>query len=106
MLEKVYVATNKSDVTVWKPDVRGQFSVTFFYNALVDTNPKVDGWKSFWFSVVPPRVLAFCWVAKNHKILTIDKLRRRNHVIVNWCPMCLKDEEKSASFVDSLSVCV
>ena len=42
---------------------------------------------------MPPRVLTFCWKAKNHKILTIDKLRRRNPVLVNGCPMCLKDEE-------------
>ena len=32
-------------------------------------------------------------MARKHKILTIDKLRRRNHFIVNGCPMCLKDEE-------------
>ena len=25
--------------------------------------------------------------------MTIDKLRRRNHIIVNGCPICLKDEE-------------
>ena len=28
-----------------------------------------------------------------HKILTINKLRRRNHIIINGCPMCLEDEE-------------
>lgn len=93
MLEKVYVSMDKSDVRLWKPDVEGQFSVKSFYNALVDTNLRVEGWKSFWYYVVPPRVLASCWVVKNHKILTIDKLPRRNHVIVNGCPMCLKDEE-------------
>ena len=32
-------------------------------------------------------------MVRNHKILTIDKLRRRNHFIVNGCPMCLKDEK-------------
>lgn len=30
---------------------------------------------------------------RNHKILTLDKMRRRNFVIVNECPMCLKDDE-------------
>ena len=38
-------------------------------------------------------MLAFCWVAKWHSILTIDKLNRRNHIIVNRCAMCLQDEE-------------
>eukprot|EP00268_Persea_americana_P053131 TRINITY_DN5994_c5_g1_i2.p1 TRINITY_DN5994_c5_g1~~TRINITY_DN5994_c5_g1_i2.p1 ORF type:complete len:134 (-),score=24.75 TRINITY_DN5994_c5_g1_i2:1010-1411(-) len=93
MLEKVYVSMDKSDVRLWKADVEGQFSVKSFYNALVDTNPRVEGWKSFWYSVVPPRVFASSWVVKNHKILAINKLPRRNHVIVNGCPMCLKDEE-------------
>eukprot|EP00268_Persea_americana_P013258 TRINITY_DN15784_c0_g2_i1.p1 TRINITY_DN15784_c0_g2~~TRINITY_DN15784_c0_g2_i1.p1 ORF type:complete len:214 (-),score=16.90 TRINITY_DN15784_c0_g2_i1:200-841(-) len=53
----------------------------------------MSGWKSFWDPSVPSRVLVFCGVAKKHKVLTIDKLRRRNQVIVNGCPMCLKDEE-------------
>lgn len=73
MLE-VYVSSDKSDVKLWKSDVKGQLSVKSFYNALVDTSPTVEGSKRFWYSVVPPRVLAFCWVAKHHKILPIDKL--------------------------------
>ena len=73
MLE-VNVSTNKLDVRLWKSDVKGHFSVKSFYNALVDTSPRVEGSKSFWYSVVPPRVLAFCWVAKHHKIISIDKL--------------------------------
>ena len=78
---------------VWKPDVKGQFSVKSFYNVLNDISGLISGWKSFWDPSVPPRVLAFCLVGKKHKILTIDKLRRRNRVIINGCPTCLKEEE-------------
>ena len=38
-------------------------------------------------------MLAFCWVAKWHSILTIDKLKRRNHIRVNGYPTCLQNEE-------------
>ena len=38
-------------------------------------------------------MFTFCWVAKWPIILTNDNLKRRNHIIVNGCPMCLRDEE-------------
>ena len=53
----------------------------------------MEGWKSFWNPLVLPRVLAFCWFARWHSILTIDKLERRNHIIVSGCPVCLQDKE-------------
>ena len=53
---------------------------------------KVDGWQSFWDKSILSRVLAFCWIAWCHKILSIDNLRRKC-IIVNGYPLCLKDEE-------------
>lgn len=35
----------------------------------------------------------FCWVVRHHKIFIIDKLKRRNHFLVNGCRMSFKDEE-------------
>lgn len=87
MFEKVYMSVGKLDVRLWKPDVKGQFSVKSLYNALIDSSVRVGGWQSFWDPSILPRVLAFCWVVRNHKILTLDKLRRRNFVIVNECPI-------------------
>ena len=60
---------------------------------MLDLSHSIQGGKRFWDSTIPPRVLAFCWVERSHKILTLDKLRRCKHIIVNGCPMCLKDEE-------------
>lgn len=93
MLDNVYFSPEKSDVRLWKPDVKCQFSVKSFYNVLVDNNERRGGGDNFWISSIPPRVLVFCWIARNHKILTIDHLRKRNHIIVNGCPLCLNDEE-------------
>lgn len=91
-LGQFYKSVGKWDVRLWKPDAKDQFLVKSFYNALVDFGVSMEGWERFWDPLIPPRVLAFCWVLRNHKILTLDKLRR-NIVIVNGCPICLNGEE-------------
>lgn len=87
----------KRDVQLWKPDAKGTFTVKSSYNVLIEIDNSngsgVGIWQSFWDPSIPPRVLVFCWLARKEKILTIDKLRRRIHFIVNNCPMCLRDEE-------------
>ena len=37
---------------------------------------------------VPPRVAFFSWTAVLGKILTIDALRKRRLITVDWCCMC------------------
>ena len=37
--------------------------------------------------------MVFGWLALRNRILTMDNLRRRDVVVVNACPFCLKDEE-------------
>lgn len=32
-------------------------------------------------------------MARHHKILTIDKLQRRNHILANGCILCLQNAE-------------
>ena len=93
MVDKIFLSVGRGDKRVWKPDVKGNFSVKSFFDSLTENPDRAVGWYSFWDPLVPPRVLAFCWIARWHKILTIGKLRQRNHVIVNEYPMCLKDEE-------------
>lgn len=44
MFEKVYMSVGKLDVRLWKPDVKGQFSVKSLYNALIDCSVRVGGW--------------------------------------------------------------
>uniref|UniRef100_A0A7N2LZJ6 FeS cluster biogenesis domain-containing protein n=1 Tax=Quercus lobata TaxID=97700 RepID=A0A7N2LZJ6_QUELO len=39
-------------------------------------------------SEVPPRVAFFSWTAALGKILTIDNLRKRPFVVLEWCYMC------------------
>ena len=102
ILDKVYVSVGGYDERLWKPAVKGQFSVESFCNVLADSSDRGQGWQSFWNPYVPPRVLVFCWVTRKHKILTIDKLQRRKYFLVNGCPMCLKDKETTHHLLMSI----
>ena len=46
-----------------------------------------------WKSRAPPRVAFFVWTATLGRILTIDNLRRRNVMVLDWCCMCKKGAE-------------
>ncbi|XP_028077120.1 uncharacterized protein LOC114279114 [Camellia sinensis] len=48
-------------------------------------------WHGVWVSSVPSKVAFFVWTAVSGRILTIDNLVRRNHILVNWCCMCCAD---------------
>ena len=61
----------------------------------VGTTPAL---RSLWKLKAPPRVLVFGWLALRNRILTMNNLRRGGMVVVNACPLCLKDEE----FVDHI----
>ena len=93
LLDKVYFSLGKPNVKIWIPDVKEEFSVKSLYNVLIDNSSVSYGWLRFWDRYIPPRVLVFRWLAMRGRILTMDNLRRRNHFIVNGCPMCLRDKE-------------
>jgi hypothetical protein len=44
------------------------------------------------------RVAFFAWLAVLGKIFTLDNLRKRQTIVVDWCCMC----EKSGEIVDHL----
>ena len=88
-----HIFDGRRDVRIWKAEAKGRFSDKSFYNLLIGVGDRMVGWKRFWNPVVPPRILVFSWVARLHKILTMDQLRKRNFIVVNGCPLCLQDEE-------------
>jgi len=45
-------------------------------------------WKSIWKVKVLPRMSFFVWTATLRKILTLDNLRKRNIIVMEWCYMC------------------
>lgn len=47
----------------------------------------------------------FCFLAGFHKILTVDNLKKRGHILVNGCPAAMFSLGDSESFAYSLSFC-
>jgi hypothetical protein len=70
------------------PSRRKSFEVKSYYN--VSSIPIHSSFpsKSIWKVKVPPRVAFFVWTATLGKILTLDNLRKRNIIVMEWCYMC------------------
>lgn len=88
----------KEDERLWGPDPKGQFSVKSFYDMFTwqsYTHMKEEGWTDCWNRLVPPRILVLCFLARLQKKITMHKLKKIRHVIVNGCPLCLEDKESA-----------
>jgi hypothetical protein len=77
----------------WSLSKRSKFEVKSFYKVLTSQDGPSFPWKSIWRVKAPSRVAFFVWTAALGKILTMDNLRKRNVVVVEWCCMCKKSGE-------------
>lgn len=93
ILDKVFLSADKDDKRLWFPNTNGQFSIRSFYDVLIGEQAIVLAWKYYRNKLVPPRVAIFCWVARVQKSLTMDNLKKRRHIFVHKCPLCLAKEE-------------
>ncbi|XP_042954850.1 uncharacterized protein LOC122291257 [Carya illinoinensis] len=50
-------------------------------------------WKCIWRSHMPSKVAFFTWTASLGKILTLDNLRKRGIIVMDWCFICKKNGE-------------
>jgi hypothetical protein len=69
------------------PSNKGLFNVRLFYKVLV---PHPFPWKNIWWNKVPLIVAFFTWSVAQGKIITIDNLRKRHVIVVDWCFMYKK----------------
>jgi hypothetical protein len=69
------------------------FPVKSYYVTLLTNTNRIVPWKSIWKTKAPTRVAFFVWTAAMGRILTIDNLRRRRVLVMNWCCMCKKSGE-------------
>jgi hypothetical protein len=77
----------------WRHNLNKGFSVKEYYRYLSMASFDFFPWKSIWTAKVPPRVAFFSWTAALGRLLTIDNLRKRNLILVDWCCMCKKGGE-------------
>ena len=75
------------------PFQREQLEVRSYYHVLTILIGSPFPWKNIWRIKVPSRVAFFVWTAALRKILTLDSLRKRNIIMVDWCCMCKKIEK-------------
>jgi hypothetical protein len=80
----------------WVPSKRGLFGVKFFYRVMSCHDGFYYPWKSVWRTKVSLRVAFFVWLVALGKIFTIDNIRKRPVIVVDWYYMCKKNRE----FVD------
>ena len=69
------------------PAKRWGFEIDGYYQSLICIIDISFPWRSIWRSKVPPKVALFMWTVALGKILTIDKLRRRRLIVIDWCYM-------------------
>jgi hypothetical protein len=87
------------DRICWIPSKRMFFEVRSFFGVLSISSDRYEGgcssfpWKGIWKVKVPLRVSFFVWTASLGKILTLDNLRKRGLIVVNWCCMCKRSGE-------------
>ena len=63
------------------------FKVSSYYQALLGVCTQSFPWRSIWKQKVPSRVAFFVWIATLGTILTIDNLRKKKALILDWCYM-------------------
>ena len=76
------------DEMCWRPSSQKTFTVRFYYSLLSQPSRSFFPWKSIWKAKVPNRVAFFTWTTALERILTVDNLRKRRVIIIDWCCMC------------------
>ena len=90
-LDVIYSAVprpGESDTICWNPSSNKVFSVNSYYKVLTSPNHRSFPWKRVWKSLVPSKINFFVWTAVLGKVLTIDNLRKRQLLLIDWCCMC------------------
>ena len=90
-LDVIYSAVprpGESDNICWNPSSNKVFSVNSYYKVLTSPNHRSFPWKRVWKSLVPSKINFFVWTAVLGKVLTIDNLRKRQLLLIDWCCMC------------------
>jgi hypothetical protein len=81
------------DIICWKLTSQKVFSVNSYYKHLSSPAYRSYPWKNVWKTLALLKVNFFIWTPSLGKVLTIDNLRKRQLVLLDWCCMCKEDGE-------------
>ena len=87
-LESLSPPIKGGDKMKWCLRSKGVFDIKSFYGVLRGSSSITFLWKSIWDVKAPCRVLFFVWTAAWGRVLTMDHLRKRGCIIMNWCCLC------------------
>eukprot|EP00253_Pinus_taeda_P028735 PITA_28735 len=91
-----------ADIIRWGYTPKGSYSTLEAYHLMGDLPNRPDPlWGRIWSFKAWPKVTLFLWMVGNKKILTWDRLRRRNFQGPSICHNCFQDEESQQHLLDS-----
>jgi hypothetical protein len=86
------VRHGSNDTICWIPSKRKTFEVKSYYQVLSNDVRSCLPYKNIWKVKVPSRVAFFVWTVVLGKTLTLNNLRKRHVIVMEWCCMCKKCE--------------
>jgi len=98
LLYSLKLSRGGEETMCWIPSKRRKFEVRSFYKALSHPTGSSFPSKSIWRNKAPLNVAYFVWMNALGNVLTLDNLRKRHVIVMNWCYMC----KKSGEFIDHL----
>eukprot|EP00253_Pinus_taeda_P029073 PITA_29073 len=91
-----------ADILRWGYTLKGSYSTTEAYNLVGDFPIRPDPlWGRIWSFKAWPKITHFLWMVGHQKILTWDRLRRRNFQGPSICHNCFQNEETQQHLLDS-----
>eukprot|EP00253_Pinus_taeda_P028947 PITA_28947 len=96
---------NSDDILRWGYLPRGSYSTSEAYNLIGDFPTRPDPlWGRIWGFKAWPKISHFLWMVGHKKILTWDKLRRRNFQGPSICHNYFQNEETLQHLLDTCSI--
>eukprot|EP00253_Pinus_taeda_P021028 PITA_21028 len=93
------------DILRWGYLPKGSYSTSEAYNLIGDSTTRSDPlWERIWGFKAWPKISHFLWMVGHKKILTWDKLRRRNFQGPSICHNCFKNEETLQHLLDTCPI--
>eukprot|EP00253_Pinus_taeda_P006734 PITA_06734 len=93
------------DILRWGYLPKGAYSTSEAYNLIGDSTIRPDPlWERIWSFKAWPKISYFLWLVGHKKILTWDKLRKRNFQGPSICHNCFKNEETLQHLLDTCPI--
>jgi hypothetical protein len=92
-IDSAILSKGQGSTSKIEPSKRCKFEVMSFYHVLSNPVGSPFLWKSIWGVKATSQVAFFVWTTTLEKILTLDNLRKRNVIVVDWCCMCKRNGE-------------